>query len=94
MELADEIAFTPSDCWNLLWHPLQDSRSDIGIEEDSVSVGFMTDFACVAEFFVNGEGTGEELDGLVDCPSITTFQSAPPALSFNTISQHGTNVLP
>ena len=82
--LAGEITFTPPvRLWDLLWHPLQDSCSDIGIEEDPVSVGFMADFACVAEFFVNGESAGEELDGLVNGPSITIFQSALFGLSFN-----------
>lgn len=50
----------------------------------------MADFSCVAEFFVNGEGTGEELDGLVDCPSITIFESALPGVF---ICKNGTNAL-
>lgn len=34
----------------------------------------MADPACITEFLVDGKGTREELDCLVDCPSITAFE--------------------
>ena len=52
----------------------------------------MADFACVAEFFVNGKGTGEELNGLVNSPTITVSVSATRVL-FLIHGRIGTNVL-
>lgn len=73
--------------WYVLWYSLQHCCSDIRVEKDSVPVGFMADTAGITEFFVYGESTGEELNCLVDCPSITLFPVSIAGISFQHMSR-------